>query len=305
VGKRRAQSIMEDNVMKNKTIPVFLVIMLLGAAVVRSQSFSGAQLNGVNLSDKSSVIYAISRSLPTYGKYCGPAWSNGEWVKDRAALAVCNGTSLVEPADAIDALCKQHDFAYCSTDAKVQDEADHALIKGLKAERPAIVAKFKAQNCQSESYKITNMVSNKCASSGIESSAPGTCAKITDLVAKGVDKVDTRRFKTSSVAAAKPAEAPVPEKPESESLVMQKGTKPASGPNKQGGNGIVKMGSEETKGPVLKPVKDEPSESCHALNMKLGYADAAIALLSAKRILYEKSQNGTIPGWSLNDARED
>lgn len=68
-------------------------------------------------------------TVPTYGNYGGPGYSDGEVLSSPAQPVDYSAP----PVDALDNLFRFHDIAYDSTDKAVRAESDLALIRGIEA----------------------------------------------------------------------------------------------------------------------------------------------------------------------------
>lgn len=241
-----------------KNMIVVCVVSFFGCASCCSAAggfglSSGALSNSLGSLDTSSLVYSVEQALPTHGNYCGPAWSNGEWSKTNSAMAICTGSgALLDPVDEVDALCKAHDRVYCSNDAAARDLADQNLIDGLKAQKPVLKAKMGAQGCSNVPVSSSSVVDQVCNSSKWPQAVKDLCVKV-----------------RSSGAA--PAAAPA-----------KSAAAPQAAPEKQGGNGMVKLGADESSA---------QSKACADLRAEMAYLDAAIAGFTAKRAVYAKSKN--------------
>ncbi|MDJ0388508.1 hypothetical protein QMO56_10310 [Roseomonas sp. E05] len=77
-----------------------------------------------------SILVPVSddTTIPTYGNYGGPGYSNGEVL----ATPDQPVDYSAPPVDALDALFRFHDMAYDSPSTEVRAEADLALIHGIE-----------------------------------------------------------------------------------------------------------------------------------------------------------------------------
>jgi hypothetical protein len=112
----------------------------------------GAEINGQLNSAKEmgAVLLAktnVNIGAGNYGNYCGEGWSNGKWEKDFESDLCKIGAAIQSPTDEMDALCFEHDRAYCSRDEAVKDHADQALIDGLKSLKPVLQQQLKDAGC--------------------------------------------------------------------------------------------------------------------------------------------------------------